>query len=147
MCGSWPAPRRSAPLITPDCSPWSPARATTSAACAACPSSGARSGRPTGAPRVRVGAERRHRDTAGAQVKVAVIGSGIAGSLVALRLCRECEVTVYEADDHIGGHVHTHAVTVAGTTHQVDTGFIVYNDKTYPRFSALLRELRVATQP
>jgi predicted NAD/FAD-binding protein len=80
-------------------------------------------------------------------VKVAVIGSGIAGSLVALRLYRECEVTVYEADDHIGGHVHTHAVTVAGTTHQVDTGFIVYNDKTYPRFSALLRELRVATQP
>ena len=80
-------------------------------------------------------------------MKVAVIGAGIAGNLVALRLCRDCEVTVYEADDHIGGHVHTHAVTVGGATHQVDTGFIVYNERTYPRFTALLRELGVATQP
>lgn len=80
-------------------------------------------------------------------MKVAVIGAGIAGNLVARRLCGECEVTVYEADDHIGGHVHTHAVTVGGVTHQVDTGFIVYNERTYPRFTALLRELGVATQP
>jgi predicted NAD/FAD-binding protein len=80
-------------------------------------------------------------------LKVAIIGAGIAGSLVALRLCREYEVTVYEADDHIGGHAHTHAVTAGGVTHQVDTGFIVYNERTYPRFTALLRELGVATQP
>lgn len=80
-------------------------------------------------------------------MRVAVIGAGIAGNLVARRLCRDCEVTVYEAAGHIGGHVHTHPVTIAGTTHHVDTGFIVYNEDTYPRFTALLQELGVATQP
>jgi predicted NAD/FAD-binding protein len=80
-------------------------------------------------------------------VKVAIIGSGIAGNVAAYRLHREHEVTVYEAGDHVGGHSHTHTVQLQDRSFQVDTGFIVYNDWTYPEFAALLGELGVASQP
>ena len=80
-------------------------------------------------------------------MKVAVIGSGIAGNVAAYRLHNRHEVTVYEAASHVGGHSHTHAVRIGGRELHVDTGFIVFNDWTYPHFSALLKELRVATQP
>jgi predicted NAD/FAD-binding protein len=79
-------------------------------------------------------------------VKVAVVGSGIAGNVAAHRLHREHAITVYEASSHVGGHTHTHSIEVDGRRHEVDTGFIVYNDRTYPRFVALLQELGVATQ-
>ena len=80
-------------------------------------------------------------------MRIAVVGTGIAGNVVAHRLCREHEVTVYEAGTHVGGHAHTHEVTVGGQRCVVDTGFIVFNDWTYPNFTSLLRELDVATQP
>jgi len=80
-------------------------------------------------------------------VKIAIVGSGIAGNVVAYRLGREHEITVYEAASHAGGHSHTHEVEQAGRRYAVDTGFIVFNDRTYPNFVALLDELGVASQP
>ena len=80
-------------------------------------------------------------------MKIAVIGTGIAGLVAARVLAREHEITVFEAGDHVGGHTHTHSVEQAGQTYRVDTGFIVFNDWTYPNFIALLDELGVASQP
>ncbi len=82
----------------------------------------------------------------GSSVKIAVVGTGIAGMVVARRLHREHEITVFEADERIGGHTNTVDVEVAGATLPVDTGFIVFNEKTYPNFCALLRELGVPWQ-
>ena len=79
-------------------------------------------------------------------MKIAIIGSGIAGNVAAYRLCRDHSVTVFEAADHIGGHTHTHAIEHEGRAVNVDTGFIVFNDWTYPNFIALLDELGVASQ-
>jgi predicted NAD/FAD-binding protein len=80
-------------------------------------------------------------------VKIAVIGAGIAGNVVAAELHRDHEVTVFEAGDHVGGHAHTQRVQHEGREHVVDTGFIVYNERTYPAFTRLLSDLGVATQP
>jgi uncharacterized protein len=80
-------------------------------------------------------------------MKIAIIGSGIAGNLAAHRLHPEHDITVYEAGNHVGGHSHTHTVHVSGKPVTVDTGFIVFNHRTYPHFSALLQELGVAVQP
>ncbi|MCU0988847.1 MAG: FAD-dependent oxidoreductase [Xanthomonadales bacterium] len=80
-------------------------------------------------------------------MKIAIIGTGIAGNVVANRLARRHDITVYEADDRIGGHTHTVDVLAGGRRWAVDTGFIVYNDVTYPNFRALLDELGVASQP
>jgi len=79
-------------------------------------------------------------------MKIAIIGSGIAGNVVAQRLHRVHDITVYEAASHVGGHAHTHDVELDGRRYEVDTGFIVFNDRTYPNFIALLEELGVATQ-
>lgn len=79
-------------------------------------------------------------------MKVAVVGTGIAGNVAAWRLAREHDITVYEADRRIGGHTHTVDVEAGGRAWSVDTGFIVYNDVTYPNFIALLDELGVASQ-
>ena len=68
-------------------------------------------------------------------MKIAVIGTGIAGNVAAARLCREHDITVFEAGDHIGGHTHTHDhPTDNGRPPAIDTGFIVFNDWTYPQF-------------
>jgi len=80
-------------------------------------------------------------------MKIAVIGAGIAGNVAAYHLAREHEVTVFEAGSHLGGHTHTHAVEQAGRRYAVDTGFIVFNDWTYPNFIGLLETLGVASQP
>lgn len=80
-------------------------------------------------------------------MKIAIIGAGIAGNVVAHRLHREHDISVFEAGGHVGGHTHTHAVTFDGKTFAIDTGFIVFNDWTYPNFIALLDELGVASQP
>ena len=79
-------------------------------------------------------------------MRIAVVGTGIAGNVAARELHREHEVTVFESAAHVGGHSHTHEVEVEGRAVRVDTGFIVFNRRTYPRFSALLDELGVATR-
>jgi uncharacterized protein len=83
---------------------------------------------------------------ASAGMKIAIVGSGIAGNVVAHRLNRRHDITVYEAAGHSGGHTHTHSVEQDGRRYEVDTGFIVFNDRTYPSFVALLDELGVASQ-
>ena len=80
-------------------------------------------------------------------MKIAIVGSGISGLVAAHRLHQAHEITLFEADRHIGGHTHTHSIDLGERRYNVDTGFIVFNDRTYPRFSALLRELGVASQP
>ena len=77
-------------------------------------------------------------------MKIAVIGSGIAGLTSAYYLSREHQVSVFEKNDYIGGHTCTSDVKINGSMYAVDTGFIVFNDKTYPRFKRLLTELKVA---
>jgi predicted NAD/FAD-binding protein len=79
--------------------------------------------------------------------QIAVIGSGIAGLTSAYYLSRRHAVTVFEANDYIGGHTHTVDVSLAGEKSAIDTGFIVFNDRTYPNFIRLLEELQVAYQP
>ncbi|CRK51160.1 conserved hypothetical protein [Rhodococcus sp. RD6.2] len=79
---------------------------------------------------------------------VAVIGSGVAGLTAAYVLAKHDQVTLFEADDRLGGHAHTHDVDLGdGRQVRVDTGFIVHNDRTYPTLCALFDELEVATQP
>jgi len=79
-------------------------------------------------------------------MKIAIVGTGISGLVAAHRLHPEHEIVVYEASDRIGGHTHTVPVEAADGTHWIDTGFIVFNDRNYPRFEALLDELGVASQ-
>ncbi|MGE0873436.1 MAG: NAD(P)/FAD-dependent oxidoreductase [Burkholderiales bacterium] len=79
-------------------------------------------------------------------MRIAIIGAGIAGNVAAYHLHREHQVSVFEAGAHVGGHTHTHAVEQHGREYQVDTGFIVFNDRTYPNFIRLLAELGVASQ-
>lgn len=79
-------------------------------------------------------------------MKIAIVGSGIAGNVVAYHLQREHDVTVFEAASHIGGHTHTHDVIVGERRFAVDTGFIVFNDWTYPNFIELLGQLGVEHQ-
>ena len=81
-------------------------------------------------------------------VKIAIVGTGISGLVAAHHLHRRHEVTVYEAAARIGGHTHTVTVPEPGTTDlAIDTGFIVFNDRNYPNFEALLGELGVASKP
>jgi hypothetical protein len=77
----------------------------------------------------------------------AVIGSGIAGLASAWLLSRRHEVTLYEANDYLGGHTHTHDIELDGRYHAVDTGFIVHNPVHYPLLTRLFDELGVASQP
>ena len=79
-------------------------------------------------------------------MKIAIIGTGIAGNVAAYHLAREHDITVFEADGRIGGHTNTVSVTHAGRDYAVDTGFIVFNERTYPNFIELLEELDVGWQ-
>ncbi|NWD68548.1 FAD-dependent oxidoreductase [Pseudomonas gingeri] len=76
-------------------------------------------------------------------MKIALIGSGISGLTCGYLLSRQHDITLFEAADWIGGHTHTVDVTVNGRSYAVDTGFIVFNDWTYPNFIRLLSSLGV----
>ncbi|MET1048474.1 MAG: FAD-dependent oxidoreductase [Acidimicrobiales bacterium] len=80
-------------------------------------------------------------------MRVAIVGSGVSGLVCAHLLHSRHEVTLYEVDGRPGGHANTVEVDLDGERHAVDTGFIVYNERTYPGFVALLAHLGVATKP
>ncbi len=79
--------------------------------------------------------------------RIAVVGAGVAGLTAAYVLQRACEVSLYEAEDRLGGHAHTHDMAGGdGRVIRVDTRFIVHNERTYPTLLRLFHELAVATQ-
>ena len=80
-------------------------------------------------------------------MRIAIIGSGISGLTAAYLLNHDHEITLYEANDHIGGHTHTHDIEIEGKIWAVDSGFIVYNERTYPNFIRILDELGVERKP
>ncbi|HEX7538109.1 MAG TPA: FAD-dependent oxidoreductase [Dermatophilaceae bacterium] len=83
-----------------------------------------------------------------ARPTVAVIGSGVSGLTAAYLLDRTHDVTLFEADNRLGGHAHTHDLTAPdGSEHAVDSGFIVHNDRTYPWLRKLFAELEVEVRP
>ena len=75
-------------------------------------------------------------------MKIAVVGTGIAGNVVAYKLRDAHDITVYEANDYVGGHTNTVDVEEGSRRFAIDTGFIVFNDRTYPEFIRLLEELK-----
>ena len=80
------------------------------------------------------------------KLKIAVIGSGISGLTSAFLLSKKHEVFLYEKNDYIGGHTHTHAIYENDKKINVDSGFIVYNENTYPNFMKLLDILKIESQ-
>ncbi len=80
-------------------------------------------------------------------MRVAIVGAGVSGLVAAHLLHRTHEVTVFEAADQAGGHANTVRVETETGAHDVDTGFVVFNDRNYPRFERLLARLDVAWQP
>ena len=80
-------------------------------------------------------------------MRIAVVGSGVAGLVSAYKLSFDHEVEVFEASDRIGGHVHTRDIELEGQRLPVDSGFIVFNERNYPGFVDLLKELNVASKP
>ena len=80
-------------------------------------------------------------------MKLAVVGTGISGNVVAYLLARDHHLSVFERNDYVGGHTNTVRVDAADGPHEIDTGFIVFNEERYPSFVRLLRKLGVESQP
>ncbi|MBD1557909.1 NAD(P)/FAD-dependent oxidoreductase [Vibrio sp. S9_S30] len=80
-------------------------------------------------------------------MKIAIIGSGISGLTCGYHLHQEHDITVFEANDYIGGHTATVDVRIENKSYSVDTGFIVYNDRTYPNFIEMMNEIGVTGTP
>jgi predicted NAD/FAD-binding protein len=80
-------------------------------------------------------------------MKIAIIGTGISGMVAAFLLHRDHDLMVFEAADYIGGHTNTLTVDWQGMNYEVDTGFIVFNDWTYPNFMRVLDRLQMDSQP
>lgn len=81
------------------------------------------------------------------RMRIAIVGSGISGLVAAHHLHREHDITVFEANAYVGGHTNTVHVDYEGESHAIDTGFIVFNDRTYPNFCRLMDELQVDSRP
>ena len=79
-------------------------------------------------------------------MKIAIIGTGISGLTTAYLLNKKHDVTVFEKNDYIGGHTHTHDLSLNDKNYAVDSGFICYNENTYPNFIKLLKILGVESQ-
>lgn len=79
--------------------------------------------------------------------RVAVIGAGVSGLTAAYELSQRAQVTLYDADERSGGHADTTTVTTAGGEVNVDTGFIVHNDRTYPVLLRIFTDLGIRTRP
>ena len=79
-------------------------------------------------------------------MKIAIIGTGIAGNVAAYKLREQHDITVFESGSYVGGHTNTVDVFEDGKRHAVDTGFIVFNDRTYPNFIQLLDEIGQESQ-
>ena len=90
-------------------------------------------------------------ETSKPRMKLAIVGSGISGLAVAHTLKDHADITVFEAGDYFGGHTHTVDITLPTpqglVTHGVDTGFLVFNERTYPNLINLFAELKVETAP
>lgn len=80
-------------------------------------------------------------------LRIAVIGAGVSGLTAAYRLAERHQVTLLEANDYLGGHTNTVDVALDGERHAIDVGFVVFNERNYPHFSALLNELGIASRP
>src|ERR1700710_1980355 len=80
-------------------------------------------------------------------MKIAIVGTGVSGLVAAHLLHPEHELTVYEAGSRLGGHTNAVRVDFGDEPHWVDTGFIVFNDRNYPNFEALLDQLEVPSRP
>lgn len=80
-------------------------------------------------------------------MRIAVVGAGVSGLVAARRLHADHEITLFEADHRLGGHAHTVTVDDGGRELHLDTGFLVFNRRDYPRFDRLLNELDVASHP
>jgi predicted NAD/FAD-binding protein len=80
-------------------------------------------------------------------MRIAIVGSGISGLAAAWLLAPRHEVTLFEANDYLGGHTHTHLLDIEGRQLAVDSGFIVYNEAHYPLLTRLFAELGVRSQP
>ena len=80
-------------------------------------------------------------------MRIAVIGSGISGLATAWLLSRQHQVVLFEANDYLGGHTHTHDIELEGKHYRVDTGFIVHNPTHYPLLTRMFDQLGVATTP
>ena len=80
-------------------------------------------------------------------MRIAIVGSGIAGLASAWLLSKQHDVVLFEANDYLGGHTHTHEIELDGRRHRVDTGFIVHNRQHYPLLARLFDELGVETKP
>ena len=79
--------------------------------------------------------------------KIAVVGSGISGLVCSYLLNQKHDVTLIEKNDYLGGHTHTHHLNIEDQNFTVDTGFIVYNDRSYPNFMKLLARLGITGNP
>lgn len=91
---------------------------------------------------------KRHEHSIGVpKMKIAVVGSGISGLTCAYYLSLKGEVHIFEANSVVGGHTNTITVKVPSGAYAIDTGFIVFNDRTYPNFIRLMKEIQVPSQP
>jgi predicted NAD/FAD-binding protein len=80
-------------------------------------------------------------------MRIAIIGTGIAGNVAAWKLRDDHDIEVYEVADYVGGHTNTIDVAENGRTLAIDTGFIVFNERTYPNFIRLLDDIGQASRP